>query len=53
MIVNENSRKEIIIVQRLSNGERFKMKFEAGTTKSWAKSEFKRAFEAKNLKIRG
>ena len=51
-LVNYNSQKELIVSKQLKNGERFKMKFEAGTGKEFAKREFMRAYEIKNSLVK-
>lgn len=47
-VVNYNSKKEVIVSKKLKNGERFKLKFEPGTGKEFAKREFMRSYEVKN-----
>ena len=51
MLLNTNSNKETIIIKRLSNGERFKMKFEAGLSKEYCKKLFMESYNAKNKAV--
>ncbi len=47
-LVNYNSQKELIVSKQLKNGQRYKLKFEAGTSKHHAIKKFMESYELKN-----
>ena len=47
-LVNYNSQKELIVSKQLKNGQRYKLKFEAGTSKHHGIKKFMESYELKN-----